>query len=114
MTAALLHLTSRAVWEAARRSGVYAADTLEGQGFIHCSTAAQILRVANRFYPGQRGLVVLVLDPQRLAVEVRWEPGTDRPEELFPHIYGPISLEAVQKVAGFEPDSDGIFRRMPV
>lgn len=113
MTGPILHLTSRAGWEAAQRSGAYAADTLAGEGFIHCSTAAQILHVANNFYPGQTGLVLLWVDPGRLKAELRWEPGTDRPEELFPHVYGAINLEAVLKVVDFEPDRDGIFRSVP-
>ncbi len=113
MTGLILHLTSRAVWEAAQRSGTYAADSLAGEGFIHCSTAAQVVRVANNYYPGQTGLVLLMIDPGRLEAELRWEPGTDRPEELFPHVYGAINLEAVQKAVDFEPDRDGIFRSVP-
>jgi uncharacterized protein (DUF952 family) len=110
----ILHLTSRAAWEAADRAGVYRADSLAGQGFIHCSTAAQVLRVANKFYPGQHGLVLLVLDPARLTSAVRWEPGSDKPDELFPHIYGPINPQAVLRVVDFEPEAGGRFERLPL
>lgn len=106
----ILHASSRAAWSAAQASGAYAADSLATQGFIHCSTVNQILRVANNFYAGQHGLVLLVMDPARLTSEMRWEPGSDLPDELFPHIYGPVVLEAVMKVIGFEPGADGKFQ----
>jgi uncharacterized protein (DUF952 family) len=105
----ILHITSRSSWEQARRAGSYAAGTLAGEGFIHCSTAGQVLRVANNYYPGQHGLVLLVIDPARLKAQVRWEPGTDKPDELFPHVYGPIELEAVVEVLPYEPAADGLF-----
>jgi len=105
----ILHATSRTVWSAAQKSGTYAADSLAGQGFIHCSKASQILRVADIFYAGQHGLVLLVIDPARLASELRWEPGADQPTDLFPHIYGPINLDAVVRIFDFEPGADGKF-----
>jgi len=110
----LLHLTSRTAWLAAQQSGAYVADTLGGEGFIHCSKPDQILRVANTFYSGQSGLVLLVIDPARLRSEVRWEPGTDMAGELFPHIYGPINLDAVLEVLDFQPGADGRFTHLPL
>jgi uncharacterized protein (DUF952 family) len=109
MTGAIFHITSRTSWSAAQKDGAYTADSLTGQGFIHCSKAEQILRVANDFYKGQRGLVILVINPARLTAEIRWEPGTDLATELFPHVYGPINLEAVTDVVDFELGPDGLF-----
>jgi uncharacterized protein (DUF952 family) len=105
----ILHITSRAAWSEAQTRAAYSADSLAGQGFIHCSRLGQVLRVANSFYAGQPGLVLLVIDPVRLSSELRWEPGTDLATELFPHIYGPINLEAVLQVVDFEPAADGKF-----
>ena len=105
----ILHVASRTDWLDAKNSGNYTADTLATEGFIHCSRREQVLRVANAVFAGQRGLVLLVIDPRRLSPEVRWEPGADRPEELFPHVYGPINLEAVVRVLDFEPGPDGRF-----
>ena len=109
MSEFILHATSRAAWSAAQAGGKYSADSLAGEGFIHCSKVEQILRVANAFYSGQRGLVLLVIDPGRLSSELRWDPGTDLASELFPHIYGPINLAAVVEVVDFEPAEDGKF-----
>ena len=109
MSEFIFHLTSRAAWIAAQASAGYFADSLAGQGFIHCSRLSQILRVANSFYAGQSGLVLLMIDPQRLTSELRWEPGADLATELFPHVYGPVNLDAVLQVIDFEPGPDGIF-----
>jgi uncharacterized protein (DUF952 family) len=109
----ILHLTSRAAWTAAQSQGQVSADSLAGQGFIHCSKVEQILRVANSIYAGQSGLVLLLLDSRLLKSELRWEPGTDLASELFPHVYGPINLEAVLQVLDFAPAADGKFHLPP-
>jgi uncharacterized protein (DUF952 family) len=109
----ILHLTTRLAWSAAQANGQYSADSLAGQGFIHCSTVDQILRVANSFYAGQSGLVLLLLDPRLLKSELRWEPGADLASELFPHVYGPINLDAVLQVFDFEPAANGKFTLPP-
>lgn len=67
------------------------------------------MRVANAYYKGQDGLVILVIDPERLAAELRWEPGTDKADELFPHIYGALNLDAVLRVVEFPRAADGTF-----
>ncbi len=113
MTEFIYHITSRISWSAAKKSGAYSADSLVSEGFIHCSKTNQILRVANIIFASQRGLVLLEINPSRLKAEVRWEAGADKPDELFPHIYGPLDLEAVVRVLDFEPDADGKFH-LPV
>ena len=113
----ILHLASNVAWLASVEKGAYHADSLSTEGFIHCSTASQIVDVANAFYHGQKGLVLLVIDPDKLDSELKWEPPAHpNPEraavvgdELFPHVYGPINLDAVLKVLPFEPAVDGMF-----
>ena len=103
----IFHITSRKAWEAAQAKGEYRADSLTTEGFIHCSTPAQVVAVAERFYTGQHGLILLVLDSGRIQAEVKYEAGTDKPGELFPHIYGTLNLDAVTRVLDFESDSAG-------
>jgi uncharacterized protein (DUF952 family) len=110
----IYHITSRRAWRETMQRGEYRVESLEAEGFIHCSTEAQVLPVAEKYYPGQRGLLVLMIDPARLSSDLRWEPpsgGTPPPGvpagELFPHVYGPINLDAIVKVFDLETNPDG-------
>jgi uncharacterized protein (DUF952 family) len=112
----IFHITSRKEWEAAQAKGEYVADSLASDGFIHCSTLAQVLPVANTFYKGRSGLILLAIEPALLASTLKWEPpsgGTPPPGVPigvpFPHIHGPINLDAVVKVIDFESTSDETF-----
>ncbi len=105
----IVHLASQAAWKHAIQTGEYRTASLESEGFIHCSLPGQVRSVANTWFAGQTGLVLVVLDPARCRSEVRMEPGSDRPEELFPHLYGPINLEAVLQVIPYEPGPNGRF-----
>ena len=113
----IYHIASRAAWSAASEHGAYEPPSLASEGFVHCSTAAQVVPVANRFYAGQPGLVLLVIDPGRLTSALKWEHVLDAPASVpgerapaYPHIHGPINLDAVTDVLGFEPGPDGLFR----
>ena len=63
--------------------------------------------MANRFYKGIPGLVLLWIDPEKITSDIRWEAADGT---LFPHIYGPINLDAVISVMDFKPDDDGTYR----
>lgn len=111
MSGAIFHITQAAAWEAAARDGSYAADSLASEGFIHLSTRAQLLWVAERFYKGQPGLVLLAVDPARLTAELRYEES--EPGQRFPHLYGPLNLDAVAAVYPFAPGPAGSFSLPP-
>jgi uncharacterized protein (DUF952 family) len=113
LTDKIYHITERIAWSEAQQNGEYRDDSLEQDGFIHASKINQVMRVANKYYPGHSGLVILVVDPPRLKADIRWEPGTDKLDELFPHIYGPINLDAVTGVFSLEPDREGAFTLPP-
>ncbi len=110
----IYHITSRQAWNEARERGDYRAESLETEGYIHCSTESQVLPVAQNFYKGKNDLYLLVIEPALLASDLKWEPpsgGTPPsgiPEgDLFPHIYGPINLDAVIQVFDLLSNSDG-------
>lgn len=110
----IFHIAARAAWENALHRGVYEPVGLETEGFIHCSTRDQVIETANRWYRGEIGLLLLSIDPQQLRAEVRYElsanPSDERCGQLFPHVYGPLNLDAVMKATAFDCEADGLFR----
>src|SRR5215208_1033212 len=105
----IYHITSRAAWNEARERGDYRAESLETEGFIHCSTETQVVPVAEKYYQGQHDLFLLVIEPSLLSSDLKWEAPSDGAPppgvaegELFPHVYGPINLEAVVQVIDLE------------
>ena len=104
----IYHITSRAAWEAAQRAGVYHTESLESEGFIHCSRRDQVVAVANANFDGQMGLVLLAIDEAQVTPEIRYEDCYDS-GQAFPHIYGPLELAAVTRVFDFPPDVEGRF-----
>ncbi len=105
----ILHITRKADWEQARAAGAYRGDTLASEGFIHCSTPGQVIQVANFLFSGQRDLALLVIDRDRVQAPIRDE-NLEGGESLFPHIYGPLNLDAVVEVLDFPSGADGRFR----
>ena len=110
----IFHITSKSAWQSAQQASEYSAPSLASEGFIHCSTPTQVVAVAERFYARQRGLILLILDSDRIQPEVRYEAGTDKPDESFPHVYGTINLDAVTRVLDFEPDAAGRWTLPPL
>ena len=110
----ILHICPRVTWEAAVEAGVYAADTLATQGYIHCSTPTQVHAPATLRFRGRTDLLLLEIDEDRLPIEVTWEDG-DPPHpdgQLFPHLYAPLPIEAVVEVTEYLPNEDGSFPRL--
>ena len=67
----IYHIAAEADWRG--RTDVYAPGGWRAEGFVHCSTEEQVVRVANRFFAGRRDLVLLHIDPSHLSGLVVWE-----------------------------------------
>jgi len=98
----IFHIATLADWKEAESSGTYRTSTygrtLEQEGFIHASRQDQWRETRQRFYADvPEALVLLEIDPGRLTSELRVE---EVPEagDSFPHIYGPLNLDAVVAV----------------
>jgi len=89
MTQMIYHMCRADEWEAAAASGAYAGSSQDkADGFIHFSTADQIVESARRHRAGQEGLLLLAIDPAVLGARLKWEKS--RAGALFPHVYGRI------------------------
>lgn len=96
----IYHITTARSWHAQAEALVYVAESLATEGFIHCSTQAQISGVLLRYYSGVSDLMVLHIDETRLTSPCKFEAATAG--ELFPHVYGTINKEAITLVQPLE------------
>ena len=93
----IYHVTTANAWNDARTKGAYESLSLNEEGFIHCSEDHQVAGVLDRYFAGQTGLVKLVIDTDKLKGRYvsEWSPSV---ADSFPHIYGPINIDAVVDV----------------
>ncbi|HEY2669598.1 MAG TPA: DUF952 domain-containing protein [Rugosimonospora sp.] len=96
-------LLPAAEWEKAESLGRYEGSALDrDDGFIHFSGRDQVVQTAALHFTGQTGLAMLTVDEARLGGELRWE--ASRGGALFPHLYGPLAVDAVVAVAPVPED----------
>jgi uncharacterized protein (DUF952 family) len=93
----IYHITTAGEWKAAQKKGFYEAASLTVEGFIHCSQEEQVAATLERYFKGRNDLVKLVIDTDKLTSRYvfDWSPST---ADTFPHIYGPLNLDAVIEV----------------
>lgn len=106
----IYHFLPGALYEQGIAAGQLEEESLVTQGFIHFSTAEQIVHVANFLVPGRKGLVLLKVDSHRVIPEIRYE-NLEGGERLFPHVYGPVNLDAIEEVLPFFPNEEGYFEQ---
>ena len=105
----ILHIAERAEFERQNEAGDVIVDpSLGREGFIHCSTVDQVLIPANERFEGRSGLVLLIIEVARLTSPLVYED-CYQSGRMFPHVYGPINLDAVVELVNFPPRSDGGF-----
>ncbi len=107
--AQLFHITSVKEWLAAQSQGEFITSSLAKEGFIHCSLAQQVLGVANFKYRDRTDLILLEIDENKVKEPVKYEDLYNLNED-YPHIYGPLNLDAVVRILPFLPTNDGIFQ----
>ena len=94
----IYHVTTAAEWQSAKENGAYTSPSLKAEGFIHCSANdAQVAGVLQRYFSGKTNLVRLSVDTDKLTSRFiyEWSPST---ADTFPHVYGPINIDAVIEV----------------
>ena len=104
MSDLLFHIATATDWS---RSGeTYVPPQFEAEQFIHCSTSGQLERVAKGKFLGRDDLLVLSIDPSRVPSQIRYE-NLEGGAERFPHIYGPLNVDAVVSVRSLCVGDDG-------
>ncbi|HTT81167.1 MAG TPA: DUF952 domain-containing protein [Stellaceae bacterium] len=113
MNPMIYHMCPEEAWRQAAARGEYrGTDDDQRDGFIHFSTAAQLLESARRHRAGQPGLVLVMVDPARLGDRLKWEQS--RGGELFPHLYGPLYPAEAARIDKLPLGPDGSHRFPPL
>lgn len=113
----IVHICERLEWHEAEKVGIFQPTSLQTVGFIHCSFPEQVAGVANSFYRGREELLLLWINPEAVHAEIRIEKPlvfdakvSSITEDEYPHLYGPLNLDAVIEAAEFNPHSTGEFQ----
>lgn len=97
----IYHIVLPGVWAEYADRDRYEAESLETEGFIHCSYAEQLEGVLERYYRDAAEVLILEIETDRLTAKLIAEPSTN--EEVYPHVYGPIDRAAIVGVARRRP-----------
>ncbi len=92
----IYHVTKKDDWQTALQNGSYEAASLHTEGFIHTSSKEQVAGVLERYYKDVNNLVLLHIDEHKLSAPLKYELAASV-NEMFPHIFGPINIDAVIK-----------------
>jgi uncharacterized protein (DUF952 family) len=103
----IYHMCRADEWAAAVKAGHYHGSSQDlADGFIHFSTAGQIVESARKHRAGQAGLLLLAVEAVRLGDRLKWEPA--RNDDLFPHLYGPLDPAESASVRPLPLGPDGL------
>ena len=92
----IYHIVLPEVWEKFKDEYEYEAESLQTEGFIHCSYRNQLDEVLERYYKSADKVLILHINPHLLKSDLVPEPSTNR--EIYPHIYGRINKSAIVDV----------------
>jgi uncharacterized protein (DUF952 family) len=113
----IYHITTDLAWSEAQEKGEVLAESLATEGFIHCSRQSQVVMVANRYFPGASGMLVLAIDEEAVRQWLVYEglviAGDPYRTESFPHVYAPIPVSAVVAKAPLVAEANGSFSWPP-
>ncbi|MEY4706377.1 MAG: hypothetical protein RJB58_100 [Pseudomonadota bacterium] len=104
----IFKIVPRAEWAA--QSGDYHGSAHDqADGFLHFSTAAQLPETLRLYYAGQDDLMLVAVEAEALGAALKWERSESRGED-FPHLYAPLSCDAMKWARPITRDADGSFK----
>lgn len=107
MARTIYKICPQELWREAEQNGRFTGAPVDlADGFIHFSTAAQARETAGKHFAGQSDLLLIGVDAGRLGEALKYE--VSRGGALFPHLYGPLELDAVTSVQPLPLGADGV------
>lgn len=102
-----------AIWAKAQTTGNYTQSTidttLDDVGFIHATSPDQTVAMLNRHFTDRDDILLLLVDSSKVRAEVKLEAPLSGSAGVYPHIYGPLNIDAVYKTVKPLKDSSGNF-----
>ena len=99
--AKIFHVIPQDKWAKLKssKSLIIEPESLALEGFVHCCKADQLAGVIDRFFSTVLKIVVLRINESKLDKEVVYEAPAEAPNSglLFPHYYGALPIESVEK-----------------
>lgn len=104
----LFHITTRDEWEKYKNAGTYEPQSLEEQGFISFSPGNKLEEIANKRYPDKDKILLLVIDVSMIREQIKYEEEKGVGEKI-PHLYEPLSVNAVIDKIDVQAEKNGKF-----
>ncbi len=104
----LFHITTKENWKRFNNSGSYEPESLEVEGFIHCSKGSQVENTANRLFNEKEEILLLVIDATMFRDDIKYEKD-EATGEKFPHLYSSLNSNAVIDKISIKAEDDGTF-----
>ena len=106
MSKLIYKISSGDAWRRAVEVGEFTGAPIDMQdGYIHFSTAGQVVETASKHFTGLDDLILVAVEAERLGAALKWEPS--RGGALFPHLYASLPLDAVYSVEPLPLGPDG-------
>ena len=101
----IYHIVNSEDWYEYDQQAGYKLQSLQEEGFIHCSERKQVLGTYRRYFNNKEPLTLIEIDPLKLESELKLEGGQHN-DGLFPHIYGVINKEAIVNARPFHSEEE--------
>lgn len=104
----IFHLVSKEDWKERKIDSRYSPQSIDAEGFIHCSSGKSIEETANRLFKGNENLLLIVINTSLIESDLKYEED-EKTGVTYPHIYGPLNLDAVIDKIPLATENDGSF-----
>ena len=106
-------ITNQLFWDVDQKTGNYTQLTIESTlkdvDFIHYTTPEQTIMIAKRHFTQYNSFILLLINLDKVKAEVKFKASLSGGGGTYPHIYGPLNIDAVYRVVALLKDGEGHF-----
>lgn len=105
----IFHVVKKEDWKLQKKDSRYHPESIDTEGFIHCSPGREIEEVTNRLFKGESDILLIIINTTLVEPEIRYENSGDS-DTKYPHIYGPLNMDAVIDKIELASEDDGSYK----